>query len=428
MSKFLKLALPILIILSLLSIIYLQGISRSLEKISRRQVKLENPPRQLSSLASPPDWKSLAAYQNTITRQDFERLLTRVFTTGNAWRDFIEISEESARIKIGSTPAEEFFLLDFATLEKSSQISRHWRTTAELPPSPPEKPLTGLKIAIDPGHIGGEWAKIEERWFVVGAGTPVSEGEMTLKVANLLKPKLEALGATVSLVREKLKPITAKRPDSFLSLAKDSGDTADSPAALQRLAERLFYRTAEIHARADLVNQSIKPDLVLCLHFNAEAWGDPNQPTLIDRTHLHLILNGAYTDEEVMLEDHRFALLQKILRRTHEEEVLVGSTVAKIFSEMSGLPPYTYPINSTNVREIEGQPYLWARNLLANRLYDCPVVFMEPYVMNSTIDHARIQAGDYEGLREIAGKLQPSIFQEYATALAQGLAVHYRNK
>ncbi len=426
MSKFLKLALPILIIFSFFSIIYLQGLSRSVEKISRLQPKLENPPRQLSSLARPPDWKSLAAYQNTITRQDFERLLTQVFTAGNAWQHFIEISEESARIKIGNSLAEEVFLLDFATPEKISQVSRHWRTTAELPPSSPEKPLTGLKIAIDPGHIGGEWAKLEERWFIVGAGAPVSEGAMTLKVANLLKPKLEALGATVSLVRETLEPITAKRPDSFLSLAKDSGDAADSPAALQRLAERLFYRTAEIHARADLVNQSIKPDLVLCLHFNAEAWGNPNQPTLIDHTHFHLILNGAYTDEEVMLEDQRFALLQKILQRTHEEEVLVGSTVAKIFCEISGLPPYIYPMNSTNVRSIEGQPYLWARNLLANRLYDCPVVFMEPYVMNSTIDHARIQAGDYEGLREIAGKLQPSIFQEYATALAQGLAMHYQ--
>jgi hypothetical protein len=52
---------------------------------------------------------------------------------------------------------------------------------------------------------------------------------------------------------------------------------------------------------------------------------------------------------------------------------------------------------------------------------------MEPYVMNSTIDHARIQAGDYGGLREISGKLQPSIFHEYADALAEGLARHYRS-
>jgi hypothetical protein len=51
---------------------------------------------------------------------------------------------------------------------------------------------------------------------------------------------------------------------------------------------------------------------------------------------------------------------------------------------------------------------------------------MEPYVMNSTIDHARIQAGDYPGLREVAGKLRRSIFKEYADGVTEALAVHYR--
>lgn len=117
-------------------------------------------------------------------------------------------------------------------------------------------------------------------------------------------------------------------------------------------------------------------------------------------------------------------MLQKLLQRTHQEEALVGAAVADTFAKISGLPPYTYPPESKTVRPL-GHPYLWARNLLANRLYDCPVIFMEPYVMNSTIDHARIQAGDYEGLREISGKLQASIFREYADALTEGLRNYY---
>ena len=369
-------------------------------------------------LAAPPDWSALAIYQNTITREEFERLLTTVFTTGDAWRSCIAIDEKEARIQTGNSPTDELFHLRFAPAE--SKTPRHWRTPDELPPTSADQPLAGLKIAIDPGHIGGPWAKMEERWFVVGTATPVQEGDMTLQVANLLKPKLEDLGATVSLVRNKTEPVTPIRPDALLSLAQESA--TGSP---QKLAERLFYRTAEIRARADLVNLTHKPDLVLCLHFNAEAWGDPNQPTLIDRTHLHLLLNGSYTDEEILLADQRFAMLQKLLQRTHQEEALVGATVADTFAEVSGLPPYIYPPESKNVRPVAGHPYLWARNLLANRLYDCPVIFMEPYVMNSTIDHARIQAGDYDGLREINGKTQPSIFREYADALAEGLRKHY---
>ena len=379
----------------------------------------------LSVLAEMPDWSSLNAFQNTITRADFERLLTTVFVTGGAWRNFIELDDTGARILTGNDPASDVFHLRFAPVGLAEPTPRHWKPTSELPPAPPGKPLDGLHIAIDPGHIGGEWAKVEERWLAVGNGDPVCEGDMTLRVANLLKPRLEALGAQISLVREKPEPVTPLRPDSLLTLAKESTGPADSPAALMKFAERLFYRTAEIRARAELVNDTLQPDLVLCLHFNADPWGDPNHPTLVDRTHLHLLLNGAYTDEEVSLADQRHALLEKLLRRTHEEEAFVGATVADVFAQMSGLPPFTYPQGSLNALPVGGHPYLWARNLLANRLYDCPVIFMEPYVMNSTIDHPRLQAGDYDGLRELNGKPQPSIFREYADALAKGLENHY---
>jgi hypothetical protein len=53
---------------------------------------------------------------------------------------------------------------------------------------------------------------------------------------------------------------------------------------------------------------------------------------------------------------------------------------------------------------------------------------MEPYVMNSVPDYNRIQAGDYLGIRDVDGKFVPSIFQEYAKTLAQGLAEHYGEK
>jgi N-acetylmuramoyl-L-alanine amidase len=384
-----------------------------------------SPPNALSLLAASPDWNSLTAFQNSITRADFEQLLTSVFTVGNAWQSQIQIGETEAIIQTGNAEGGGTFHLRFADPGSAIPSPRDWRSAAQLPPTSADQPLAGMRIAIDPGHIGGEWAKMEARWFVIGQGTPVSEGDMTLRVANLLKPQLEAMGAQVSMVRSKNEPVTALRPDSLRSLALGSSTAEDSPAALQRLAERLFYRTAEIHARAELVNRTLKPDLVLCLHFNAEAWGDPNHPTLTEKSHFHLVLNGAYTNEEVTLADQRFALLKKLLQRTHDEEVRVGASIAEAFAATTALPAFTYAANSENARPVADQPYLWLRNLLANRLYDCPVIFMEPYVMNSSVDYARIQAGDYDGLREIAGKSRPSIFREYADALASGIAAHY---
>lgn len=378
---------------------------------------IELPP--LAPLGSAPDWRELEAFQNSISRQDFQSLLESNFTTGEAWRNVISIRDLETVVTTDPSKPDSSFHLTFALPGQEILPSRHWRAGRQLPPASAEKPLTGLKIAIDPGHIGGEWAKMEERWFSVGGAPAVCEGDLTLKVARLLKPKLEALGAAVSMVRDSAAPLTPLRPKDFLSQVTPGEDP-------QKQSERLFYRTAEIRARADLVNLTLKPDLVLCLHFNAEPWGNANSPTLVDQSHVHLLLNGGYTDDEVMMEDQRFELLRKLLQRTHEEEVEIGTDVAAAFYSATGLPAYQYHPEAKNARTVAGNPFLWARNLLANRLYDCPVIFMEPYVMNSRRDHARIQAGDYEGLRQVDGQPQPSIFQEYAEAVAQGLASHYR--
>jgi N-acetylmuramoyl-L-alanine amidase len=420
MNDTIQRSLPLMLVLILVVLAIL------MQRQARPPAPVPPPPSPaLSVLGEMPDWKRLEVFHETITRRDFERLLTTIFTTSEAWRGFIEIDDGGARIATGAAAPDDVFHLRFAADDASMPTPRDWKTTAGLPPAPPGQPLAGLHIAIDPGHIGGEWAKIEERWLQVGDGPPILEGDMTLMVAKLLKPRLEALGAKVSMVRARAEPVTPLRPDSLMGLAADSGDAPDSPAALRRFAERLFYRTAEIRARAAVVNDTLKPDLVLCIHFNADPWGDPNQPTLVGRSHLHLLLNGAYTDDEVALADQRFAMLDKLLRRTHEEEAFVGATVADVFAEKSGLPPFIYPEGAANARPVNGHPYLWARNLLANRLYDCPVIFMEPYVMNSTIDLPRLQAGDYEGLREINGVQRESIFREYADALSEGLAKHY---
>lgn len=421
MSPLLKSTLPLLLALALLLPLGLYLATR--KATAPRPGKPAAPPSALSVLGERPDWSKLEPFQHTITRADFERLLTRVFTTGGAWRNFIEIDDAGARVRTGGDP--EWFHLRFAAPGAESMPPRLWKSGGALGPAPAGRPLDGLHIAIDPGHIGGAWAAIEERRLVVGDGPPVCEGDMTLQVARLLKPRLEQLGARVTLVREDSMPVTPVRPDALMDLAADEPGAPESPQMLRKLAERLFYRTAEIRARAQLVNGSIRPDLVLCLHFNADPWGDPLNPALVERTHFHLLLNGAYTDEEVALADQRFAMLEKLLGRTHEEEARVGATVANVFAERSGLPPFIYPPEGRHVLSVDGHPYLWARNLLANRLYQCPVIFMEPYVMNSTIDLPRLQAGDYEGLREINGVPRPSVFREYADGLADALALHY---
>ena len=382
---------------------------------------------RLSPLATPPDWSKLNAYQQTITRADFEALL-KIYAPGGAWKDSIIIRDDAAIIKTGA--GLQPYLLRFAPSRQAAKTApSFWRARNQLPPEEPGKPLAGLKIALDPGHLGGYWAKMEERWFQIGDSKPVTEGDMTLYVAKLIAKRLQSYGAQVYLTRTKASPVTSLRPDRLKKAAEASlADKNEeiTETSVEKESERLFYRVSEIRRRGALVNEKIQPDAVICLHFNAEAWGDASNPTLVDQNHLHFLITGALSEEELTYDDQRFDMLVKLLSRSYATELALTNAIAGKMSAATGLPPYRYTTDSA-IR-VNANPYIWARNLLANRLFVCPVVYVEPYVMNSRSAFARIQAGDYDGTRNIAGAVRRSIYREYADAVADGILAYYSNR
>ncbi len=398
------------------------------EEHERAKVQSNQPRFHLSPLGVAPRWQQLEDYQQTITKEQFLHDLTSYFTVSNEWQRYIKVGDTYADVSMMANNPEAIFRLYFAVAGEQKKSVKSWRRPSELEKVNEAQPLAGLHIAIDAGHLGGEWAQMEERWYKIGDGKPVTEGDMTLYVARILQPLLQAQGAQVTLVRATTEPLTKQRPNTLLEQAKLTVPAPQTAFQLNKAAESLFYRTAEIRARADLVNQIIHPDVVLCLHFNAVAWGDPAQPSLVDENHFHILLNGAYTDEEVGFDDQRFTMIEKILQGTIHEEAALGATMADVFAEETQLPPYPYEDNSTRARNVNQHPYLWARNLLANRLYHCPVIFFEPYVMNSHEVYERVQAGDYQGLPVVAGKPRKSIYREYADAVVDGMVKYYREK
>ena len=390
--------------------------------------------QRLTPLSQPPDWDQLNQFQETITHDEFVNALESVYAPNGAAAQWISVNSAEAVVQEN---ASHRFVLRFApNLETRKPVPRYWTSVNQLNPNN-DAPLAGLKIAIDPGHLGGKWAQMEERWFQVGSSVPVTEGDLTLRVAQILAPRLRKLGAEVTLVRSAPGPVTDARPTELHVEAeaslRDRGVTSALPSytgpadanreqSIPWEAERLFYRVAEIHSRAKIVNEKIKPDLTLCLHFNAEPWGDPKHPALVSENHLHLLINGAYSSAELGYDDERFAMLVKLLNRAYPEEVAAAESLAGSMARITGLPPYSY--SGSNAKRIGSSGYVWARNLLANRLYECPVVFIEPYVMNSREVFARIQAGEYQGLRNFAGVMRPNIYEEYVQGVVDGLTAY----
>jgi N-acetylmuramoyl-L-alanine amidase len=390
----------------------------------------QEPAARLSALAAEPDWTKLDQFQGTMGRDEFTRLLDTVYAPGGAWKNTIDMETDGAHVL---TTGTNRWLLRFAGEGKTADPPRYWKPLAGMPRA--ALPLAGVTIALDPGHLGGEWARMEERWFQVGAGTlPVAEGDMTLLTSRLLAAKLEARGAKVVFARNGTEPATKLRPEDLrdaaraqlkrqgMAFIRDKYDGAADELrmnSVQWTSELLFYRTAEIQERARLVNETLKPDLVLCLHYNAEAWGDPANPQLVAKNHLHVMVNGCYSAAELGLDDVRYTMLVKLLSRCYAEELPVAGHVADSMAAATGLPPYEY--TTPNAIRVGKNPYVWARNLLANRLYECPVIYIEPYVMNSKEVWDRVQAGNYAGRKLIDGKVRESIYEEYSTAVAEGV-------
>src|SRR5207245_10213618 len=110
-------------------------------------------------------------------------------------------------------------------------------------------------------------------------------------------------------------------------------------------------------------------------------------------------------------------MIRRLLSRAYEEELPLADTIAATMARETGLPSYEYPTTNSTTK-VGTSGYVYARHLLATRLYRCPVVYCEAYVMNSKAVCARIQPGDDEGTRNVIGIERKRISRAYATMAA----------
>ncbi|NLE66622.1 MAG: hypothetical protein GX608_04290 [Lentisphaerae bacterium] len=386
-------------------------------------------------------WPEFDAYHGTITREQFIARLRQVHDAAGAFDAYLVYGSND--VAVFSTPARTgapLLTLKFAAAPESARpLPRTFKRAADLArmPAPPNRPLAGIRIALDPGHIGGEWARMEERWFIVGrADRQVQEAVLARLVAMHLKKRLEAAGAEVVLTSDGFEPVTDFRPEDFRDQAER--EIAAHPPrfagcsplereagladAVRKRQELLFFRNAEIRARAEKVNMVLHPDLTLCIHFNAVEWGPDRR--LAEENRLLFFLHGQTMAGEMEDDAQKRRLLFKLLEQSHPVEKAVAEAVADHMVEATGLPPVEYWA-APNVAPNPDHAYVFYRNLAANRLFDGPVVYLEPYFQNSRDVYRRIQAGDYEGLRTVEGRLRKSIYREYADSVADGVIEAY---
>lgn len=328
--------------------------------------------------------------------------------------------------------------LDLEQIE-AAEAENWWRSPAVIRHrrEEPALPLNGLHLALDPGHIGGEWAEVEGRDFKIDPGDfAVREGELVLEVARRVRARLVELGAEVTLLRDGIYPLNPKSPDDYFSSAAERigppdeiswAALVDYGLALRRLMNRMSIVSGELIERARIVNEEVRPDALISLHINAAPWplDEKGQVRheLVDSNHTHVLIFGCLSDAELAVPLQREQLIVKMINGSASIERDLGQALGISLGKASALPPSNYA--GKNATRLDGHtPYLWARNLLLLRYVQCPVVLLEPYIANSKEAYPRIQAA-LKNRQFGKAPAEDDILLEYADAVVEGILAVY---
>ena len=387
------------------------------------------------------DWSSLSRFSGTFTCAEFEQRLMEVFDPFHALGPFLQITDCSVRV-FAAPGRDQLVEVRFAS--SPQQVKRPpvtFRTVSEIPRRSAFKPLAGLRLVIEPADIGGKWGGWDDRsTFYRGYGR-IQEGDLNLTVAKLLEQNLRQLGAKVFLTRRSAEPVATYDPQRLDEetreiLARQSytlppafyqraGNLPRNSARRFQIAkEVLFTKVIEQRTRAAEARDHFKPDLTIVLQHDASPGSARGK--LVGANRNIFFVSGAYQAKELRSDPHqRLRLLTKLFENVTPTETTVAVRIAARFQAVTGDSPVRYG-NSANTRTISGgNAFVVARNLAFNREHDGPIVVTEPYFMNEPVTLQRLLAGDYEGTRLVAGSPRGSIFREYASTVAAGLADAY---
>jgi N-acetylmuramoyl-L-alanine amidase len=249
------------------------------------------------------------------------------------------------------------------------------------------KPLQGLKVLLDPGHMGTpDWDEITGKYVRYG-GKKVSEGQIALWTSYLVANELEKLGAEVHLTHDEPGTVAATAPFSFdpapylsqyfynsidswmsqwfhlgdaafVSRVKNATETQKAFSDPQKL--QFFVGGEDLEARARLID-TLQPHVVINVHYDASQ---VNRLQNEDNTIEAFVPGGirlTETGSRIFRSQHLKHLLE--VRRWNESVNLASHIMGEMSTRLK-LPLLSKPEAFTGIKVRDG---VYARNLYLNR-------------------------------------------------------------
>lgn len=285
--------------------------------------------------------------------------------------------------------------------------------------------MKGLRVALDPGHMGGELWDERTGKYVKSSRTKVSEGMINLQTALLVEQKLRALGAEVMITHREPGPVSTvpydklslkdfgrielrarSLDDWFQSLVANNPESKipsafkNSSAVKKIFSERArgdyFIKREDLEARADKI-EAFEPDLTLVIHFDSDSLKPSSSMPNITRGYVP----GSFGKAELATGESRARFMGHIGRgRQWNDSVrLTQLVIDQISSDLNVPKPKTDTSGSTPV-----MPGVFARNLALTRIITgSPISYLECLSYGNAAEFARLSRTD-GGTLQIGGK------------------------
>ncbi|MCH9614136.1 MAG: hypothetical protein SP1CHLAM54_11480 [Chlamydiia bacterium] len=223
------------------------------------------------------------------------------------------------------------------------------------------KPLRKIKIAIDPGHFGGDYAKLEHRSFLVGS-VRLQEGDLTLKTAHKLRELLVNAGYDVFMTRE-------------MPGQGASSEMYDNEEPFKA------YNIRDLKERARLIN-AYGPDLTVCIHYNIHSGGEGNVCAPVPHNFCCAFVPGGFGEGELVRLEDKGDLLRLLLTDDLEKSIELSRCILASFEKNLGVPCQTNRSHLKHICKWAGRG-IFARNLVLTRKIAGPICYGETLCMDS---------------------------------------------
>ena len=260
--------------------------------------------------------------------------------------------------------------------------------------------LKGMKIAIDPGHIGGQYdmGQVESRCMCLCIDSThqikLEEGNLTFFTAQILKKKLEAQGAIVML----------SRPDTGISalgityyewkkriknrayvdsLVKEGLLNEKEVALLHgHLADKAIFSevfgSMDMAVRARRIN-AFHPDMTVIIHYNVNEKNTGWTKTT-DKDFVMAFVGGCVISKDLKTQAGRLNLLRLLISNDIENSVKLSSyTVNHLSADLK--VPIAKRSDATYLSEkclSTPAAGVYSRDLALTRMIKGPLVYGEP--------------------------------------------------